>query len=188
MEACGDQTSHICNCAFNRRISLSFWASGACFGGMLNTCACSLMCCRFVTFRKRGSDPQLAVDTTQRNPIGAIRVQPLRIAVGLPRGYMMSAPFRFETQESLAQELRNVTPSSPTFDRDLAVRDLAVKIGSRIAVRRSLCGLSKLQLGERLGIDAAEVSAYEQGEKRMSCRLLLETAKQLKAAPCFFFQ
>jgi ribosome-binding protein aMBF1 (putative translation factor) len=95
----------------------------------------------------------------------------------------MSAPFRFETQESLAQELRNVTPSSRTFDRDLAV-----KIGSRVAVRRSLCGLSKLQLGERLGIDAAEVSAYEQGEKRMSCRLLLETAKQLKAAPCFFFQ
>jgi|ERR1700722_1219484 hypothetical protein len=127
MEACGDQTSHICNCAFSRRISLSFWASGACFGGMLNTCACSLMCCRFVTFRKRGSDPQLAVDTTQRNPIGAIRVQPLRIAVGLPRGYMMSAPFRFETQESLAQELRNVTPSSRTFDRDLAV-----KIGSRV--------------------------------------------------------
>jgi hypothetical protein len=53
---------------------------------------------------------------------------------------------------------------------------------------RSLCGLSKLQLGARLGIETADVSAYEQGEKRMSCKLLLETAKQLKATPRFFFQ
>jgi hypothetical protein len=73
--------------------------------------------------------------------------------------------------------------SSPAFDRDLAA-----KIGTRVAVRPSLCGLSKLQLGARLGIDTADVSAYEQGEKRMSCKLLLETAKQLKAAPRFFFQ
>jgi hypothetical protein len=36
--------------------------------------------------------------------------------------------------------------------------------------------------------DTADVSAYEQGEKRMSCKLLLETAKQLKATPRFFFQ
>jgi hypothetical protein len=32
------------------------------------------------------------------------------------------------------------------------------------------------------------VLAYEQGEKRMSCKLLLETAKQLNATPRFFFQ
>jgi transcriptional regulator with XRE-family HTH domain len=54
--------------------------------------------------------------------------------------------------------------------------------------RRSFCGLSKRQLGARLGIDPVEVEAYEQGEKRMSCGLLLETAKQLKAKPRFFFQ
>jgi hypothetical protein len=42
--------------------------------------------------------------------------------------------------------------------------------------------------GARLGIDPVEVEAYEQGEKRMSCGLLLETAKQLKAKPRFFFQ
>jgi transcriptional regulator with XRE-family HTH domain len=55
-------------------------------------------------------------------------------------------------------------------------------------MRRSLCGLSKLQLAARLGIDTADVLAYEQGEKRMSCKLLFETAKQLKASPRFFFQ
>jgi ribosome-binding protein aMBF1 (putative translation factor) len=96
---------------------------------------------------------------------------------------MMSALFGFETQESLTQELRKVATSSPAFDRDLAA-----KIGVRVAMRRSLCGLSKMQLGARLGIDTADVSAYEQGEKRLSCKLLLETAKQLNATPRFFFQ
>jgi transcriptional regulator with XRE-family HTH domain len=52
---------------------------------------------------------------------------------------------------------------------------LAVKIGKSIAVRRNFCGLSKQQLAARLGIDPGEVEAYEQGKKRMSCSLLLET-------------
>ncbi len=95
----------------------------------------------------------------------------------------MSASSRSETQEALKQELRNAATSSLAFDRDLAA-----KIGTRVAMRRSLCGLSRLQLGARLGIDAADVSAYEQGEKRMSCKLVLETAKQLNATPRFFFQ
>lgn len=95
----------------------------------------------------------------------------------------MSASSRSKTQEALTRELRNAATSSPAFDRDLAA-----KIGTRVAMRRSLCRLSKLQLGARLGIDTADVSAYEQGEKRMSCKLLLETAKQLNATPRFFFQ
>jgi hypothetical protein len=81
------------------------------------------------------------------------------------------------------QELQDAATSSPTFDRDLAIR-----IGKCIAVRRNFCGLSKQQLGVRLGIDPVEVEAHEQGEKRMSCKLLLETAKQLNATPRFFFQ
>jgi ribosome-binding protein aMBF1 (putative translation factor) len=96
---------------------------------------------------------------------------------------MMSAFFRSEIQEILTQELCDAGTPSPSFDRDLAA-----KIGSRVATRRNFCGLSKQQLGARLGIDSIEVEAYEQGEKRMSCRLLLETAKQLKATPRFFFQ
>jgi transcriptional regulator with XRE-family HTH domain len=93
----------------------------------------------------------------------------------------MSASSRSRTREALTQELRNAATSSPAFD-------LAAKIGTLVAMRRSLCGLSKLQLGARLGIDTADVSAYEQGEKRMSCKFLLETAKQLNATPRFFFQ
>jgi hypothetical protein len=129
-------------------------------------------------------DPQLAVDATQRNQIGAIKVLSVtnRQAISLQRG-LMSAPFRSESAEVLTQELRNAATSSPSFDRDLAA-----KIGKRIAMRRSLFGFSKQQLGARLGVDAMEVEAYEQGEKRVSCKLLLETARQLKAAPRFFFQ
>ena len=94
----------------------------------------------------------------------------------------MSASSRSETQETLTQELWKVATSSPSVDQDLAV-----KIGTRVAMRRSLCGLSKLQLAARLGIDAADVSSFERGAKRMSCKLLLEAARQLKAtqlSPC----
>jgi ribosome-binding protein aMBF1 (putative translation factor) len=94
----------------------------------------------------------------------------------------MLASFRSEDKKILTQELQEVARPLPAFDRDLSA-----KIGKCIAVRRTLCGLSKQQLAARLGIDSADVEAYEQGEKRISCKLLLETAKQLKAAPRFFF-
>jgi hypothetical protein len=95
----------------------------------------------------------------------------------------MSASLRSETQDGVMQELRDVATSLPAFDRELAAR-----IGARVAMRRNLCGLSQLQLAARLGIDGVDASAYERGEKRMSCKLLLEAAKQLKATPRFFFQ
>jgi ribosome-binding protein aMBF1 (putative translation factor) len=94
----------------------------------------------------------------------------------------MLASFRSEDKKILTQELQEVATPLPAFDRDLSA-----KMGKCIAVRRILCGLSKQQLAARLGIDSADVGAYEQGEKRMSCKLLLETAKQLKATPRFFF-
>lgn len=94
----------------------------------------------------------------------------------------MSAPFRSENS-TLTEELREAAKSFPDFDHDGAAN-----IGRRIAVRRTFCGLSQQQLGARLGIDFVDVDAYEQGAKRISCKLLLETAKQLKASPRLFFQ
>jgi ribosome-binding protein aMBF1 (putative translation factor) len=67
-------------------------------------------------------------------------------------------------------------------------RGVAASVGRCIELRRRLCGLSKQQLAIRLGIDAADVDAYEQGEKRISVKLLLQTAKQLRAHPTLFFQ
>jgi ribosome-binding protein aMBF1 (putative translation factor) len=95
----------------------------------------------------------------------------------------MSVSSRSKSMEIVAQELQDAARSSPAFDRNLAA-----KIGKCVAVRRTLCGLSKQQLGARLGVASVDVEAYEQGEKRMGCKLLLETAKQLKAKPRFFFQ
>ena len=95
----------------------------------------------------------------------------------------MSASFRSKIEGALTRDLRNDPPLSPAFDQELAM-----KIGTRVAMRRNLCGLSRPQLAARLGIDSADVDAYEQGEKRMSCKLLLEAARQLKATPRFFFQ
>lgn len=94
---------------------------------------------------------------------------------------MTPASFRSINREAFPDELGDAVGSA--FDRDLAV-----KIGRCIAMRRELCGLSKQQLGVRLGIASADVDAYEQGAKRISPRLLLETAKQLRARPRFFFQ
>lgn len=88
-----------------------------------------------------------------------------------------------ENKKDLTDDLRDSAGLSPAFDRDLAA-----KIGRCIAARRSLCGLSKQQLSVRLGIASADLDAYEQGAKRISSRLLLETAKQLRARPRFFFQ
>jgi len=88
-----------------------------------------------------------------------------------------------ENKKDLTDDLWDSAGLSSAFDRDLAA-----KIGRCIAARRSLCGLSKQQLGVRLGIASADLDAYEQGAKRISSRLLLETAKQLRARPRFFFQ
>jgi hypothetical protein len=93
----------------------------------------------------------------------------------------MWTPSRSENREALIEELPHGAGSSADFDRDLAA-----KIGK--CIRRKLCGLSKQQLGARLGIGSAEVEAYEQGAKRMGCSLLVQTAKQLSATPRFFFQ
>jgi hypothetical protein len=96
---------------------------------------------------------------------------------------MMLDSSRSQNTGFFTRELQDVVTSSQPFNRDLAI-----KIGECIAVRRSFCGFSKQQLGARLGIGPVELEAYEQGNKRMSCKLLLETAKQLKATPRFFFQ
>jgi ribosome-binding protein aMBF1 (putative translation factor) len=67
-------------------------------------------------------------------------------------------------------------------------RSVAASVGRCIMLRRTLCGLSRHQLGTKLGIDSSDVEAYEQGTKRITAKLLLETAKILRAMPVLFFQ
>jgi ribosome-binding protein aMBF1 (putative translation factor) len=75
------------------------------------------------------------------------------------------------------------TRETKNFDRSVAA-----EVGRCIMVRRTLCGLSTYQLAMKLGLDAADVESYEKGTKRISARLLLETAEILKVRPVFFFQ
>src|SRR5690242_10601187 len=103
---------------------------------------------------------------TQRGQNSSIKVERRESAVDLPKRIIMSASFRPENKQDFTDAPVGAVRSSPAFDRDLAV-----KIGRYIAVRRSLCGLSKQQLGVRLGIASADVDAYEQGTKRISSRL-----------------
>jgi ribosome-binding protein aMBF1 (putative translation factor) len=88
-----------------------------------------------------------------------------------------------QNRKKLFQKSASGSKLSRPFDRTAAA-----SVGRCITLRRTLCGLSQQQLGARLGIDSADVEAYEQGVKRMNCELLLETARKLNAKPRFFFQ
>jgi ribosome-binding protein aMBF1 (putative translation factor) len=87
------------------------------------------------------------------------------------------------TRQTISEKSQPVKNQSRPFDRAVAA-----SVGRCIMLRRTLCGLSQHQLGVRLGIDAAEVDAYEQGEQRIIVKLLLDTAKRLRAHPTLFFQ
>jgi hypothetical protein len=82
-----------------------------------------------------------------------------------------------------------VEKSRPGPNQSIALdRSVAASVGRSIELRSTPCGLSKQKLTARLSIDAADVDAYEQDEKRISIKLLLETAKHLRAHPTLFFQ
>jgi ribosome-binding protein aMBF1 (putative translation factor) len=87
------------------------------------------------------------------------------------------------TKRTFSDKSQPVQNKSCAFDRAVAA-----SVGRCITLRRTLCGLSQQQLGIRLGIDAAEVDAYEQGEQRITVRLLLDIARHLRAHPTLFFQ
>ena len=86
-------------------------------------------------------------------------------------------------RQILAEKSRALSNEPRAFDRNVAA-----SVGRCIKLRRILCGLSKEQLAARLGINVEEVEAYEQGGKRISAKLLLETAEHLRARPALFFQ
>jgi ribosome-binding protein aMBF1 (putative translation factor) len=70
----------------------------------------------------------------------------------------MSASTKFKDEHLRFDEFQFAAQPSLAFDRDLALM-----IGKSMSVRRKLCGLSQQQLALRVGIDPAEMQAYEQG-------------------------
>ena len=61
-------------------------------------------------------------------------------------------------------------------------------VGRRLRAGRTSSGITHGELCGRLGIDRYDLSAYEQGAKRVSANLLLRLAQLLEVPPDYFFQ
>jgi transcriptional regulator with XRE-family HTH domain len=68
-----------------------------------------------------------------------------------------------------------------------AHRPVDVHIGSQIRLRRTVIGMSREQLGERVGASAAEMEEYEAGHARVSPGVLLDMADALRIPVSSFF-
>jgi transcriptional regulator with XRE-family HTH domain len=61
-------------------------------------------------------------------------------------------------------------------------------VARRLRIRRMSRGISEQELCEKLGIDRADIDAYEAGTKRVSANLLLRIAELLDVRPDYFFR
>jgi transcriptional regulator with XRE-family HTH domain len=60
-------------------------------------------------------------------------------------------------------------------------------LGYRLRDKRTSAGWSQEQLAERLQIDAKDISAYENGAKRIPAERLLRLSQVLGVRPVYFF-
>ena len=60
-------------------------------------------------------------------------------------------------------------------------------IGSQIQIRRTLLGLSREQLGARVGVTASDMEQYEAGRARVHPGILLDVADALQTPVSYFF-
>jgi hypothetical protein len=61
-------------------------------------------------------------------------------------------------------------------------------IGSRVRVKRTSRGMTKLEFSEILDIDCDTLAAHEAGVERINARLLFQIAKWLDVRPDYFFR
>lgn len=61
-------------------------------------------------------------------------------------------------------------------------------VGGRIWKRRRELGLSRRELGERVGVGLKQVNKYETGANRVSAGRLFDIAQVLSVAPSWFFE
>ena len=60
-------------------------------------------------------------------------------------------------------------------------------IGSQMQIRRTLLGLSREQLGAKVGVAASDLENYEAGRARVHPGLLLDVADALQIPVSYFF-
>ncbi len=62
-----------------------------------------------------------------------------------------------------------------------------IHVGARIRLRRTLVGLSQMELGERIGLTFQQVQKYERGINRVSASMLHRITGVLDVPVSFFF-
>ena len=60
-------------------------------------------------------------------------------------------------------------------------------VGSQIQLRRALLRMSREQLAAQVGVTAAEMEAYEAGQRRVPADLLVDIAETMAAPISYFF-
>lgn len=67
------------------------------------------------------------------------------------------------------------------------ITPIDVHVGERIRLRRSLVGLSQMQLAEKLSLSFQQVQKYENGSNRVGAGRLHQIAEILEVPVSFFF-
>ena len=62
-----------------------------------------------------------------------------------------------------------------------------VYAGRRMRLRRTLIGLSQLDVADALGISCKSVDNYERGYERIHLARLLQIGRILHVSPCYFY-
>lgn len=62
-----------------------------------------------------------------------------------------------------------------------------VHVGARLRRCRRSAGLTRQQLGARIGVDARDIREFEKGEGRIGAGLLRSVAAVTGVSPAFFF-
>src|SRR3954470_17706708 len=62
-----------------------------------------------------------------------------------------------------------------------------IHVGSRVRLRRTLCGLSQEKLGDAIGLTFQQVQKYERGANRISASRLFALSQALDVPVSFFF-
>ncbi|MBV8575365.1 MAG: helix-turn-helix transcriptional regulator [Acetobacteraceae bacterium] len=60
-------------------------------------------------------------------------------------------------------------------------------VGSQMQIRRTLLGLSREQLGAKVGVSASDLEEYEAGRARVHPGILLDVADALQIPVSYFF-
>jgi transcriptional regulator with XRE-family HTH domain len=63
-----------------------------------------------------------------------------------------------------------------------------VHVGARLHLSRRSAGMTRQELGARIGVDAREIWEFEEGEDRIDPVLMRNVAAVTGVSPAFFFE